>query len=216
MTDNLTGPELFSVVNRDIDAALEDAEASNGERALAVAVAQATATQANTAALVMLAGLYADAHGMRSRELEVWSEVIPSPALVECWGKETRRPQCAERHTEDCDYADPVPEPEPVKQEPTGPRMYVQNRHGEQGYVLEVKHVEKDDSLWYRVQFLSPGAESVLKRADSLTVIAASQVERCENGQTRDECEWGENQCELCLEAEDAEGDEIEESMGLR
>lgn len=46
--------------------------------------------------------------------------------------------------------------------------------------------------------------------------FGSSDVERCENGQTRDECESGENQCELCRKAEDEEGDEIERTMGLR
>lgn len=107
------------------------------------------------------------------------------------------------------------PPPQPVKREPTGPRVYVENQRGKQGYVLEVLHIEKDDSLWYRVQFLVPGVVPVLKRADSLAVIAPSQVERCPNGQTRDECSSGENQCEPCLQAEDEEADAIEESMGL-
>lgn len=76
----------------------------------------------------------------------------------------------------------PFPEKGPGNLEPIGPRIYVQNMRGEQGYITEVKHIAKDDSLWYRVQFFTPGTEPVLKRADSLTVIAESQVERCPNG----------------------------------
>ncbi len=108
------------------------------------------------------------------------------------------------------------PLPTPPKREPTGPRIYVQDRRGKQGYVVEVYHHEKDDTLWYTVQFFRPGAQPVKKNADSLTVIAASQVERCPNGQTGDECGSGENQCEPCVQADDEEGDEIERSMGLR
>lgn len=123
MSDNLNGPELFG----DSLAHLRDVIEPTGmdqDDALYLRIAQVRATQANTAALVMLAGLYADAHGIRSRELEVWSEAIPSPPLVECWGKDARRPQCAERHTDDCDYADPVPEPKHVLL-PSGTRVLV-------------------------------------------------------------------------------------------
>lgn len=111
MTDHLTGPELFTAVGGKIHDAQQ--ETTGSPHALSdLAHAQLMATQAQTAALVMFAGLYADAHGIRSREIEVWTEVIPAPPLVKCWGKEARRPECAERHTEDCAYAEPAPEPD--------------------------------------------------------------------------------------------------------
>jgi hypothetical protein len=273
MTTKRTGPELFA-------------------RALSVrdmTEAQVAAINANTAALVMLAGLYANNHSMRSRELEVWADVLPSPPMVECWGKEARRPACAERHTEDCPYADPPPEPkhellpigtrvlvsetatkykdgriEYARQpyaakivgytagnskyklnhekfgggyydfamyafadnrvqvhpeqdtavaEPTGPRVYVQNHHGKQGHVVEFRN--EKDKLCVLVQWHAPGTEPVWRSLGTLTIIAPEEVERCENGQTRQECTTSDL-CELCQQDDDAEGDEIEESMGLR
>lgn len=296
MSDDMTGPELFSHSVLHVRDVIDPAS-DEQDSALYLGIAQVQATNANTAALVMLAGLYADAHGMPSREVEAWAEVIPATPLVECWGKEARRPQCAERHTEDCDYADPVPEPkhvlldvgtrvlvsepvydeatrkvvwdnpeagrisgydmhrskyqwqreygpgdyaryhswafvdnrvivhpdgpecppvpEPVKREPTGPRLYVRHPRGKDGYVVEFgrKGEEKMAAL---VQWHVPGVVPVWVSMDRLTVIHPDDVDRCPSGQTRDECGSGENQCELCLEAEDAEGDEIERSMGLR
>lgn len=270
MTDNPTGPALFQEAAQHRDTFI--------------------AMQANTAALVMFAGLYADAHGIRSRELEVWTEVLPAPPLVECWGKEARRPECAERHTEDCAYADPVPEPKHVllpvgtrvlvserkyadedypqqpyvgivkgydmhrskyqirpeifgepgtyfehvrwafadnrverhpEQNPTPPApepkplvLYVQRFTGKQGRVLEMG--SENGKVRVKVQWFAPGAEPVWVDLDVLKIIPAEEVERCPNGQTGDVCGSGENQCELCLADEDAEGDEIEESMGLR
>lgn len=220
--------------------------------------------QALTAAVVMLTEVVASASGVDHYDLDAWREKIGLTWLKECRGKEIRRPACEKRHTDDCTYADPPPEPKhvlldvgtrvlvaplhdpdcvcastrpyvgkiagydmhrtkyqineecygrpgeyydfvkwefvsnrvavhpdgpecppppkPVKREPTSPQVYVEDRRGKQGYVTEVLHIEKDDSLWYRVQFLAPGVEPVLKRADSMTIIAASQVERCENG----------------------------------
>jgi hypothetical protein len=128
MTDHLTGPELFTAVGGKIHDAQQ--ETTGSPHALSdLAHAQLMATQAQTAALVMFAGLYADAHGIRSREIEVWTEVIPAPPLVKCWGKEARRPECAERHTEDCAYAEPAPEPKHVLL-PVGTRVLVSNPHG--------------------------------------------------------------------------------------
>lgn len=290
-----TGPELFLEVGLELDSAFNDTEAGIVEKRLAVASAQVSATQAQTAAIVMLTEVIANAKGVGHYDLEAWREVIPQVPLKECRSKFNRRPECTERHTEDCTYADPVrdpkhgllpvgtrvlvsdrrmqhehyrpqpyvgkvdghdmhhskyrirpeigpgtyssgikwafadnrvqvhpdgpecpPAPQPVKREPTGPRVYVQDQRGKQGYLTDVYHHEKDNSLWYTVQFFTPGAEPVKKRADSLTVIAASQVERCPNGQTGDECGSSENQCEPCRQTEDEEGDMIEESMGLR
>ena len=283
MTDNPTGPELLQssiALAREMSEPRTDSEYLN--------MAAITGLHALTAAVVMAV----DAHtGGRFYELDAWREVIPVPPLKECKSKEARRPECAERHTEDCDYADPIPEPPhellPIgtrvlispratkyddgrvvydKQpkvakvvgydafnskyqlnderpgggyydfvtwafadnrvqphpeqdsaiaEPTGPRVYVEDRRGKQGYIIEVKHIEKDDSLWYTVQYFAPGAEPVDKRADSFIVIAESQVQRCPNGQTFDECGSGENQCERCLAAEDAEAKLIEDSMDV-
>lgn len=103
--------------------------------------------------------------------------------------------------------------PQPVKREPTGPRTYVENRQGKQGHVVEISR--REGVLIALVQWYSPGAQPVWKHMSTLTVIPADEVERCPNGQTGDECSSGENQCELCLQAEDEEGDMIERSMGL-
>lgn len=86
------------------------------------AEAQVHATNAQTAAIVML--ISAVAPGLP--ELEAWRDVIPAPPLKKCQGKEDRRPECAERHTDDCAYVDPVPEP---KHEllPVGTRVLVSN-----------------------------------------------------------------------------------------
>lgn len=214
MTDELTGPELFKHSTSHLRDVI-DPVAEDQDDTLFLRIAQVQATNANTAALVMLAGLYADAHGIRSRELEVWSEAIPPSPLVKCWGKEARRPQCAERHTDDCDYADPAPIPKPVKQEPTGPRLYVRHPRGKDGYVVEFER-KGEKKLAALVQWHVPGVVPVWVSMDRLTVIHPDDVARCPNGQTGDECGSGENQCELCLEEEDAEGDEIERSMGLR
>lgn len=133
MTPNPTGPDLFAHSWKSYEEAFEtqgDTGLDNsGAQMLSLLAAQVTATQAQTAALVMFAGLYADAHGIRSREVEVWADAIPSPPLVECWGKETRRPECAERHTDDCEYTDPIPEPKHVLL-PVGTRVLVSDPHG--------------------------------------------------------------------------------------
>lgn len=295
MTDTPTGPSHFSASLEELRAAFENNEPNDDfytARAVALLSSLVSAVHAQTAMMAM--HIDAVTKGHPPYEMDAWREVIPLPPLKECRGKENRRPECTERHTDDCKYADPPPEPkhvlldvgtrvlvtekgrdqegwlryrnpvagrisgydmsrskyqwqeefdtgmyytfnrwtgvgnhvevhpdgpecppppQPVKREPTGPRMYVENHHGKQGHVLEVLHIEKDDSLWYRVQFLAPGVEPVLKRADSLTVIAPSQVHRCPRGQTGDECGSGENQCEPCLADEDGEADAIEGSM---
>jgi hypothetical protein len=292
MSSAKTGPEHFEESVKEVFTALE----SEGcDKIATMLSALVSASYAHTAAVVMQVDAATDG---RLHELDAWREVFPRPPLKECRSKEARRPACAERHTEDCAYADPPPEPKhellpvgtrvlvsdlvyneetrkpermnpsagrisgyaadrtkyrwqrewqpgsysdyesfafadnrvevhpdgpecppppkPVKREPTGPRVYVENRHGEQGYIRAVKHDEGEGGLWLDVQFLRPGVQPVWKRADSMTIIAASQVERCPSGQTGDECGSGENQCELCLAAEDEEGDMIERSMGLR
>jgi hypothetical protein len=150
------------------------------------------AVQANTAAQVLRTAVAADAAGISLYELDAWDRVIPPSPL----------------------YTDPVPEP--VKQEPTGPRVYVQNLRGKQGHILEMEYRGDNEALYAKVQWYSPGARPVWTLFDVLTVIAASRVERCPNGRTGDECGSGENQCELCLRAEDQEADTIERSMGLR
>jgi hypothetical protein len=268
------------------------------EAHLALEYAKVGAIHANTAALVMIAGLIANATGQRDADLEGWAKVIPSTPLRECWGPETRRPECTPRHTEDCRYADPVPEPkhellpvgtrvlvqpmvlkypdgrteypghpyaakidgynlgrtkyrirkefgdgkyhsytewvfadnrvqvhpdgpeclsppQPVKREPTGPRVYVKHPRGKDGYVVEFGR-KGEDRVAALVQWHTPGTVPVWVSMDRLTVIHPDDVARCPNGRTGDECGSGENQCELCLQAEDEEGDMIERSMGLR
>lgn len=112
----------------------------------------------------------------------------------------------------------PVTVPEPVKQEPTGPRIYVKNLRGKQGYILDVRmrSASSSDRREAQVQWFTPGTVPTWVDMALLTVITSEEVSRCPNGQTGDECGSGENQCELCLEAEDEEGDTIERSMGLR
>lgn len=69
--------------------------------------AVAHALQGLTAAVVMLTEAQPD----NLYELDGWREVIPRAPLPTCRSKEARRSECTERHTEDCDYADPPPEP---------------------------------------------------------------------------------------------------------
>lgn len=278
MSDNPTGPELFAAVGGKMADAQMETPGSPLELSDLV-TAQLMATQANTAALVMFAGLYANAHGIRDRELEVWSEVIPAPPLVECWGMEARRPECAERHTEDCAYTDPVPEPKhellpvgtrvlvserkyadedypeqpyvgriagydmyrskyqinpesygepgvyrdyvkwafadnrverhpeqnptPPASEPKPPQVYVQNRRGKTGHIVAFG---EDDLHEVKVQWHSMGAEPVWYPIADLEFILPSQVDRCPNGQTGDECGSGENRCELCLREDERAG----------
>jgi hypothetical protein len=104
--DNLTGPELFEQSMAHLNDVINPASFDQDNNEL-LQIAQTCAINAQTAAIVMLAGIQADVHNLYRRELEVWGEVIPTPPLVECRGKEIRRPECAERHTEDCAYTDP-------------------------------------------------------------------------------------------------------------
>jgi hypothetical protein len=292
--DRPTGPETYlSSVHHLSDAQRE--RFGSAEETSLLAFAQVHAINAQTAAITCLAGLFANAHGLRDADLDGWAEVIPPTPLTECWSMTTRRPQCTPVHTEDCYYTDPVPEPKhvlipvgtrvlvsdlvynektrtpertnpqpgrisgydmsrskyhwqrefeagrystydewafadnrvqvhpdgpecpsppaPIKREPTGPRLYVQNQRGKQGHVMEV--ATRDGVLRFRIQWYAPGVAPVWRTVDSFSLISADQVERCPNGQTGDECGSGENQCEPCLQADDAEGDAIEESMGL-
>lgn len=106
----------------------------------------------------------------------------------------------------------PAPKP---KQEPADLRLYVRHPRGKDGHVLKIDR-KGEHGIAALVQWYTPGTVPVWVTFDRLTVIHPDDVDRCPNGQTRDECEMGENQCELCLQAEDEEGDEIERSMGLR
>lgn len=78
MTDNFTGPELFeqsAAALRDvIDPPSDDQDTDQ-----LLKIAQIYAIQAQTAAIAMFAGLYANAHDMGSREIEAWGGVIPAP-----------------------------------------------------------------------------------------------------------------------------------------
>lgn len=118
-----TGPELFGAAESSHQEAQQCSYGSDEER-FYQAAALFHATQAQTAAIILAARIQALACGVRSRDLEVWGEVIPAPPLVECWSKEKRRPQCEDRHTEDCTYADPVPEPPHVLL-PVGTRVLI-------------------------------------------------------------------------------------------
>jgi hypothetical protein len=354
MTDNKTGPEYFKAINAEIN----DAFAIDDmlERIAALLSAQVEAQRAHIAALVMLAENHSD---YPPYEVEAWREVIPLPPLKECRSKENRRPQCKERHTEDCDYADPPPEPKhkllpvgtrvlvsdvewdddrrkmvyrnpepgmisgytagrskymwrreyphgsyadydsyafadnrvevhpdgpecPPKpipagqfavgstwrmrkpntggagefvtvlrrtrgnkdelliefdrgedmpkdyryetwpaakfadwferyERPTAPRVYIQGKGGQQGYVIAVE--EKNGRTRLRVHWLRPGGPETWYSMDDAKFIPESQVERCVNGADQENCDEGENQCERCLAAEDAEAEAIEESM---
>lgn len=295
-----TGPEFVRETSAELTSAFESGTA---DRTVTEAALEKIATllsgmisgqQAQLAAFLMFVENRED---YPPYEMDAWREVIPRPPLKECKAKDVRRPQCAERHTEDCDYAEPPPEPkhvllnigtrvlvsplhdpdctcastqpyvgkiagydmsrskyqineerygtpgeyynfvkwesvsnrveihpdgpvyvadpapEPVKREPTGPRVYVQNQRGKQGHVVEFGR-KKEDQVAALVQWYAPGARPVWRSMDLLTIVHPDDVARCENGQTGDECGEGENQCELCLADADAEARLIEESMG--
>lgn len=111
----------------------------------------------------------------------------------------------------------PHPEQDTAVPAPTGPRVYVRKRSGKQGHIVDLAPEIGDDGLrMVKVQWYTPGCDPVWVRVLDLEIITASEVDRCPNGQTGDECGSGENQCEQCVQADDAEGDMIEESMGLR
>jgi hypothetical protein len=179
--EKMTGPEMFAEAESHLTEIAEGgAEYTSvtgkavDNRLLYATIATAHATQAQTAALVMFAGLYATAHNIRSQGLEAWKGAIPDSPLA----------------------PEPTP-PQPVKQEPPGLRLYVQNQHGKQGYVL---HVAREDvRIVVMVKWFTPGSQPVWIDMDMLRIIPEEEVVRCPNGQTGDECGSGENQCELCL-----------------
>lgn len=301
MADNPTGPELFAGASSYLDdiANGETGDPRFGEddnRLLYATIANALAVQAQTAMLATLITAVSP-DGCEPYEMDTWRAVIPLPPLKECRGKDIRRPECADRHTEDCVYVDPAPEPKhvlldigtrvlvsplhspdctcastqpyvgriagydmscskyqineecygrpgtyydfvkwefatnrvevhpdgpecpsppkPVKREPTGPRVYVERRDGLQGHIVKT-YASEHGYTWATVHWYRPGRDDMNIPLETVTIIAPSKVDRCENGQTGDECGSGENQCEPCLQAEDAEADMIEESMGLR
>lgn len=298
MTTNRTGPELFGSALAHRRDAVDMYDPGTAEQREQLDIGLLEAVNANTAMLRTIAGILATAMGVRDADLEGWDEVIPTTPQRACWSRTDRRPECAERHTEDCDYADPVPEPkhellpvgtrvlvsepvwdeseqrivwhnpqagrisgydmhrskyrwqvefepgrysstdqwafvdnrvivhpdgpecppgpEPVKQEPTGPRVYVQHEYGKQGHLASTPQRNGQGALKVQVHWYAPGTQPVWVLVDRLTVIAAEDVDRCPNGQTRDECGSGENQCDSCLADEDDEADTIERSMGLR
>lgn len=112
MTDNLTGPELFANASGHLDDIVDGEaqyESASGvqvdNRLLYATIANARATQALAAAVLMLVENH---HDFAPYEVEAWRAVIPLPDLKECKGENTRRPACAKWHTEDCRYSDPV------------------------------------------------------------------------------------------------------------
>lgn len=125
-----TGPDLFGFAEAAYDKAKAAGQKPNrptygsAEETYQFHAAAHHGRQANTAALVMLAEVIANASGVDHDDLDAWREKIGMTWLKECRSKERRRPQCAERHTEDCPYADPPPEP---KHEllPVGTRVLV-------------------------------------------------------------------------------------------
>jgi hypothetical protein len=294
-----TGPDLFAFAEISYDKARaaggdeENDLYGSPEEIYHFRAARHHATQAQTAAVVMLAEVIATASGVDHDDLDAWREKIGVTWLKECRSKEARRPACAARHTEDCAYADPVPEPKHVllpvgtrvlvspratkyedgrvvydKQpkvakivgydlgrskyqlndekpgggyydfvtwafadnrvqphpeqdgavaEPTGPRVYVQRFTGTQGHIIELAASDTSPGkMNAHVHWYTTDGDTSWIALDNVKIIPADEVDRCPFGQTFDECGEGENQCEQCLAAEDAEADMIEESMGLR
>ncbi len=285
-----TGPEHFRESLDELDAAFPPGVSLPDEEKIAALLSSlVSAVHAQTAVNLMIAENMGD---YPPYEVDAWREVIPRPPLMECKGREVRRPECAERHTEDCAYADPIPEPkhelldvgtrvlvseratkypdgtivydgqpraakivgydlhhskyqlnveefgggyydfvtwafadnrvqphpeqDGAVAEPTGPRLYVQKfDHSKQGHVVEFAQ-DPDKGVCAKVQWYTPGTHPVWVSMDLLKVVAPENVDRCENGQTGDNCGSGENQCALCLAAEDDEADAIERGMGLR
>lgn len=120
MTDELTGPELL----KQSMAALRDViepKSADQDNAMLLGVSTVHALHALTAAVLMSVE---NSHQYPPYETETWRDVIPLPPLKECKSQESRRPQCEERHTEDCVYADPIPEPKHVLL-PVGTRVLV-------------------------------------------------------------------------------------------
>lgn len=110
MSDNPTGPELLAqsiATLRDvIDPVAVD---QNNSELLKIAQVQGLHALAAVALMAV-----ENMHEYPPYEVEAWRDVIPLPPLRECKGKEIRRPECEERHTEDCAYVDPKPEPKHV------------------------------------------------------------------------------------------------------
>lgn len=298
-----TGPDLFAFAESAFGKAKEAGQKptkptyGSAEETYQFQAAAHHGRQANTAAIVMLAEIIANASGVDHDDLDAWREKIGMTWLKECRGQSTRRPECAERHTEDCTYADPIPEPKhellpvgtrvlvsdwrvnpegelrltnpqpgrisghaagghkyrwqyefepgiysdhdqfafadnrvevhpdgpecppapkPVKREPTGPRMYVQRKHdGKQGHIVGQVEKNGQGNAKVQVQWHTPGAQPVWVLVERLEIILPSEVHRCPNGQTGDECGSGESQCERCLADEDAEAEAIEGSMNV-
>jgi len=282
-----TGPQFFTNMQSEISTAFEG---HVSDRAVTLLSALLDAQQAHIATQVMIAEVLCTAHGVDHQDLDAWREVIPLVPLKECRSKDRRRPACAERHTEDCTYADPIPEPKhkllPVGTrvlvserrteypdgrivyseqpkvakivgydmhrskyqlnderpgggyynfvtwaaadnrvqlhpeqdgavaEPTGPRVYVQGGSGVQGYIVGVG-TDPDHGPCVKVHWLTPGGPEKWVPISKVGIITPDEVDRCPSDQTREDCGDGENQCELCLQAEDDEADMIEESMGL-
>lgn len=285
----LTGPEIYD------NSVAHVADAVDGpldRETFFLGIAQVHATHAQTAALVMLTEVICTATGTNHYDLDAWRKVLPVSPLRNCRSMYSRRPQCKDRHTADCDYAEPAPEPKhellPVgtvvlvtpppchdtpecaqphnpysaivrgydmhrtkyrlspemgpgefqggpghlwefadnrvealspqpAPRPTGPRIYVQNLRGKQGHIEDVRNPLGDAMIVEAlVQWYTPGARPVWVDMVVLSIIPSDEVDRCPNGQTGDKCGSGENQCEPCLRDEDEEGDEIEQSTGLR
>lgn len=127
MPDNPTGPDIFATIKGELSDATMETPGSALELSHLLQ-AQVAATQSQTAALVMLTEVIATATGTDHYDLDAWRQVIPSVPLKECRAMNIRRPECAERHTDDCDYTDPVPEPKHVLL-PVGIRVLVSDPH---------------------------------------------------------------------------------------
>lgn len=112
MTTNRTGPELFDSALAHRRDAVDMYDPGTAEQREQLDIGLLEAVNANTAMLRTIAGILATAAGVRDADLEGWNEVIPTTPQRTCWSRTDRRPECAERHTEDCDYTDPEPEPE--------------------------------------------------------------------------------------------------------
>jgi hypothetical protein len=107
-----TGPDRFGFAEADHDKARQY-EYGDPEEAYHRQAAQYHATQAQTAVLVMLVEVIANATGTDHDDLDAWREKIGLTWLKECRSFTQRRPQCAEQHTDDCDYANNRVQPHP-------------------------------------------------------------------------------------------------------
>lgn len=77
------GPKMYQGSLTWLDTADGEALGSPGEEA-SLRYAHVHAVNAQTAALVMIAGILADATNNPCFELESWADVIPAPPLKEC------------------------------------------------------------------------------------------------------------------------------------